>query len=352
MRKSFLAASAFLFIACSKSIFPIETPFGESPIPPQPDYSQLDLWASHPDKKDAGDSVPVNSGLYDEQSNAPADVFFIHPTIFVGKPANQFLWNADVYDQAMNEATQATTILNQASVFNGSCRIFAPYYRQAHLYSFYTKNRSDAEQALNLAYQDVKTAFEYYLRNYNQHRPIIIASHSQGSYHGMRLLADFFDGTPLQKQLVAAYLPGRAISPQQFKNISPTQKPDEVGTWSSWNTFTKGFYPDNYELYYKHALSINPLLWNSSEDLAPKELNHGGVGLHFTFTPHMVDAQNHQGLLWVHQPNVKGRWLLRTKVWHRADINFFYMNLRENVRLRTINFLEKQSNLRDNTDQK
>jgi hypothetical protein len=36
---------------------------------------------------------------------------------------------------------------------------------------------------------------------------------------------------------------------------------------------------------------------------------------------------------------VKGRLLLRTKVWHRADMNFFYMNIRENVELRVQKFV-------------
>jgi hypothetical protein len=156
----------------------------------------------------------------------------------------------------------------------------------------------------------------------------------------MRLLKDYFDGTELQKRLVAAYLAGRAILPETFKNIRPTEKPDDIGTWSAWNTFTVNTFPNNYELYYEHALSTNPLLWSSSETFAPKELNHGGVGLHFTFVPELVDAQNHNGILWVHQPYVKGRWLLRKKVWHRADMNFFYMNIRENAQLRVEKFLQ------------
>jgi hypothetical protein len=37
----------------------------------------------------------------------------------------------------------------------------------------------------------VKDAFEYYLKNYNNGRPIIIAGHSQGSGHGARILKDY-----------------------------------------------------------------------------------------------------------------------------------------------------------------
>lgn len=292
------------------------------------------MWAALPDKKDAADSIPLKSNLSNEQATASADVFFIYPTTFTDKAKNQYLWNADVKDEALNIKTQTTTILNQASIFNGSCRVYSPYYRQAQLYAFYAKNEEDGEKALELAYQDVRAAFEYYLKYYNNGRPIVIASHSQGSYHGERLLKDYFDGKELQKQLVEAYLIGRAIKPAAFTSIRSTEKADDVGTWASWNTFAREHYPNDYEKYFRGSQSTNPLLWNSGDEFAGKELNHGGVALHFTFVPQLVDAQNHEGMLWVNKPYVKGRFFLRKKRWHVADMNFFYMNIRENVGLR------------------
>jgi Protein of unknown function (DUF3089) len=331
-----------LFTSCSSKIHVLKTDFARSPTPPKPDYTKQEHWASLPTKRDAADSIPKKSNLKNLQATAPADVFFIYPTIFINKPLNQFSWNADVNDAVLNNQIQLSTILNQASVFNGVGRVYSPYYRQAHLYAFYTPNKLDGTNALNLAYEDVKDAFEHYLKNYNQGRPIIIASHSQGSYHGERLLKDYFDGKELQTQLVAAYLIGRAIKPTAFANIKPTEKPDEVGVWASWNTFGRGFFPKNYNTYYKGSLSINPLLWNSSEAFATKELNKGGVATKFTFAPEIVDAQNHQSILWVHRPNIKGSWLVKNKSWHRADMNFFYVNIRENAALRVAKFLEKE----------
>ncbi len=331
---------SILMTSCSTGIYVLKGDFANSTVPPKPNYSQPAHWAALPTKLDAADSVPKKSNLKNLQSLAKADVFFIHPTIFTEEPTNQFQWNADVNDDTMNQKIQASTILNQASIFNGACRVFAPYYRQAHLYAFYTSNKGDATSALNIAYEDVKAAFEYYLKYFNQGRPIIIASHSQGSYHGIRLLKDYFEGKELTKKLVVAYLIGRAIKPDTFANIKPTEKPDEVGVWASWNTFGRGFYPTNYDTYFKGALSTNPLLWNSSETFAPKELNNGGVGLKFTFTPHLVDAQNHQNILWVNRPNLRGSFLVKNKNWHRADMNFFYMNIRENAALRIEKFIQ------------
>jgi hypothetical protein len=326
--------------ACSSKVQPVKVHFDARVVPTPPDYSRNDHWASLPDKRDAADSVPLKSNLRDQQPAAVADVFFVYPTIYTDKPNEKYPWNADVNDTSLNNSIQLSAILNQASIFNGTCRVFAPYYRQAHLYAFYTDDPQDGKLALELAYQDVKAAFQYYLQHYSNGRPLVIASHSQGSYHAMRLIQDFVDGKPLHKQLVVAYLVGRAISRDAFKNIRPTEQPDEVGVWASWNTFARGFKPKTYDKYYPGALSVNPLLWNTSEAFAAKEMNNGGVGLKFTMLPQLSDAQNHKNMLWINKPYVKGRALLRTRIWHRADMNLFYNNIRENVALRVKRYLE------------
>ncbi len=345
IRRKVIASVVIVFVlgSCAPKHYVVNVHFNDSAKPPTPDYSQPEHWASLPNKIDAADSIPKKSGLQNAQSVASVDVFFIYPTTFTNAPTNSYQWNADVNDIELNRTTQLGTLLNQASIFNGSCRVYAPYYRQAHYYSFLTPNKEDANQAFDLAYADVKAAFEYYLANFNEGRAIVIASHSQGSVHGERLLKEFFDGKELQEKLMAAYLVGRAIKPDAFKNILPTERPDDVGVWASWNTFARGFYPKTYDQYFKGSLSTNPMLWNSSEKFAGKELNTGGVGLHFTFVPNAVDAQNHQQLLWINKPYVKGRIFLRTKTWHRADMNLFYMNIRENVALRIEKYRQIQA---------
>lgn len=337
-----------MLAGCGKHIQPVHTHFDINRVPPPPDYSRTEHWAALPDKRDAADSIPLNSSLRDQQATSTADVFFVYPTIYTGKPSKEFPWNADVNDVALNNDIQTSTILNQASIFNGSCRVFAPYYRQAHLYAFYTDDAKDGKLALELAYQDVKAAFQYYLEHHNSGRPLVIASHSQGSYHTMRLVQDFVDGKSLQKQLVVAYLVGRAIARDAFRNIQPSEHPEETGVWASWNTFARGFKPKTYDAYYPQALSVNPLLWNTSEVFAAKELNTGGVGPKFTMLPELSDAQNYQNMLWINKPYVKGRGLLRTKVWHRADMNLFYNNIRDNVALRVGTFLRNVDSSKSN----
>ncbi len=338
--KNLILFLSLLALSCSHKIYVVKDDFVSSPVPPPPNYSNAAHWASLPDKKDTADSIPKNISLTDKQSTAKADVFFIHPTIFTSEPTNAYHWNADVNDSKLEQQIQSSTILNQASVFNGSCKVFAPYYRQAHLYAFYTDKKDEAQKALDVAYADVMSAFVFYLEHYNQGRPIIIASHSQGSYHAERLLKELFDGKELGKKLVVAYLIGRAIKLDAFSTIRPTEKPDDVGVWASWNTFARNHYPKNYELFFRESLSINPLLWNSTEAFASKELNRGGVGPGFKVVPQLADAQNHAGLLWINKPYVKGRIFIHKKRWHYADINLFYMNIRENVELRVNKYFQ------------
>eukprot|EP00959_Pyramimonas_sp_CCMP1952_P256904 5367333-Pyramimonas_sp.AAC.1 len=66
----------------------------------------------------------------DGQASASVDVFFVHQTT-----ALNGIGNANLDE---GEEMSKYTIKSMASVFNGSCRVYAPKYRQARLYS-YTK---------------------------------------------------------------------------------------------------------------------------------------------------------------------------------------------------------------------
>ena len=212
--------------------------FAQTPAPPN--YSDLKYWAASPHKTDASDQIPLF--LKDEKREFLADVFFIHPTIY-DNDSDTASWNAWLNDEKVNTETDNTTILLQASVFNGSCRVFAPRYRQANMEVFYKMGTPKATDAFDLAYSDVKAAFLYFLKNENNNRPIVIAGHSQGALHAKRLLQEFFDGTTLQKQLVCAYIPGYWIKIEDFKSIPIGNNPVQTGCFVTWRTWIKGEVP-------------------------------------------------------------------------------------------------------------
>ena len=140
-----------------------DTAFAEAEPPAAPDYADETHWAALPDRDDDADVNPV--GYESVEQVAAVDVFFIHPTTYY----NSAHWNQPLDDPQANEFTDEQVLRNQASAFNGCCRVYAPRYRQATLFSFFDQEgeESDGSQAIRFAYEDVKTAFEYYLDNYN-----------------------------------------------------------------------------------------------------------------------------------------------------------------------------------------
>ncbi len=338
----FLLFSILIFQACSVATNTYK-PIGNFQ-PNQftaPDYNQLEYWAAHPDKRDNADSLPATF-LTDEQSTSEVDVFFVYPTIYTGTQKTQTNWNSDVNDEAFNQKVDNSTILHQASVFNGTGKIYAPRYRQAHINVYYEKERrQDAEKAFELAYQDVKRAFDFYLKNYNNGRPIVIASHSQGTNHTERLLKEYFDGKDLQKQLIAAYLVGMPIIADSFQNIKPCETPEQTGCFCTWNAYSKDHYPKKWEDDLKYAVATNPLIWTTKGTYADYLDNKGGVLSKFKVKENLSDAQVKDGMVWIGHPKVFGSIFLPTKRWHYAEYNLFYLNIRENAQLRAKTFLEK-----------
>ena len=140
---------------------------------------------------------------------------------------------------------------------------------------FYKWGTPEATDAFDLACSGIKNAFRYYLKNENKGRPIIIAGHSQGALHAVRLLQEFFDGTTLQKQLVCAYIPGYRIKKEDFRNIRVGEKPEQTSCFVTWRSFAKGEISKRVESEKDNAVCVNPLNWSTSEDWVSPEFHNG-----------------------------------------------------------------------------
>lgn len=295
------------------------------------DYSLLENWAAHPYKKDPSDSIP-EALKYDGEQDTTVDVFFLHPTTLTSLKA--VAWNADLKDSVMNAKTDNTTILFQASIFN-EFRVFAPRYRQAHIRSYYTEDTSTASTAFRLAYEDIQASFIYYLIHFNQGRPIILASHSQGTTHALRLIKDFFDNPVTKEKLVVAYMTGMHIPPNYFTNINFCIDSIQTQCICSWRTLKAGYEPSIIQIEEPGTPVTNPLTWTITNEYAPRQLNRGAVLKDFNKVYKFVaDAQVAGKVLWIRQPRFPGSFLLRMKNYHIADMNLFYVNMRENLQLR------------------
>ena len=298
-----------------------------------PDYSDLKYWAAHPWKKDPSDSIPLP--LRSTPIDSSVDVFFIHPTTLTDPKLHGRIWNASINDADLNAKTDYTSILYQASVFNGSCRVFAPRYRQAHIFSFFTTDTTKSKEALNLAYKDVETAFVYYLKHYNNGRPIIIAAHSQGTLHAAMLLKKYFEHTNLQAQLVAAYIVGLPVDETLFLYLEACKTPTETGCINSWRTFRTGYLPAYIHDEKSKAIVTNPLSWTTTDTLISRMNNDGSVLYKFNKRYlHTNSAQIHGNVLWTNRPKFFFGIFLKTNNYHAGDYNLFYYSIRKNIKER------------------
>ncbi|HET9745993.1 MAG TPA: DUF3089 domain-containing protein [Chitinophagaceae bacterium] len=329
------------FSSCSDKYRPFVSHYQFKSRDNKPDYARLDYWAAHPLKWDPSDSIP--KPFRKEKRDSLVDVFFLHPTMYTGKLIDNSL-NANVDDPYLNAKTDYSSILYQASVFNQHARIYAPRFREANYSAYFFKDSLAAVAAFDLAYQDVRTAFEYYLGNFNNGRPIIIASHSQGTTHALRLLKEFFEGKPLQNQLVAAYVVGMMIPPDYFSSLKMCEDPYETGCFCGWRTFRKGYKAPYVETENEFSLVTNPLTWKTNNEYAPKKMNKGSILYKFNKAyKQTTDAQIHEGVIWVKRPRFPWSFLYSTKNYHVGDINLYYLSIRENAHLRIDNYFRQRN---------
>lgn len=331
-------------------------PFSSATTPASPDYSRPASWAALPDREDLADAQTAPA--LDRQANAAVDVFFIHPTTYFGTDH----WNQPLDDARVNQLTDLFVMRGQAATFNGCCRIYAPRYRQATIYSFIDQAGSGTA-ALQLAYSDVERAFDYFLQNYSRDRPFVLASHSQGSAHLRTLLEKRITGTYLRNRLVAAYAIGFSLDGEALAKSAPDvpvcQSAEQTGCMVSWNAV--GPEASQYADTSKNVC-VNPLTWKADGVPAPAALNLGGVSYPAKFAgslaelqelprefieaqpivePGVADAQCVNGMLLVREirsAHYSSRPMGRDN-YHIYDYHLFATNLRQNAELRVAQYL-------------
>lgn len=313
---------------------------------PAPDYLQASSWAAYPGVASHADDV--TSG--DTRAAAPGvAVFFIHPTTYLAPVTGNAGYESD---SEPGRRVDEAVLRFQASVFNGCCAIFAPRYRQASLKAI-TSNTPEGYATAELAYGDLARAFDRFLQ-VNPKGPFILASHSQGSIHALRLLQERVIGTSLQRRLVAGYLIGLALPLQIEKSGMPVCRNEHAtGCVISWNSVRRGhddrrrretsviWWQGNYQpISGRPLVCINPLNWELDGSAEPTR-NLGAIysaGRHEPIPPPipaLTGAWCENGLLGVEIPFNERRHfsdlLTLGGVYHDFDYGLFYENIRANV---------------------
>jgi hypothetical protein len=321
--------------------------FDPAATPPAPDYTEASAWAALPELEDGAD-VALAELPAGDQLHAPADVFYVHPTTWLGAQ-----WNAPLDDPAVVEATTRGGTLIQASAFNACCAVYAPRYRQANGRA-YTHPDSESERAVAVAYADVSAAFDVFLARTGE-RPFIIAGHSQGAMLSARLVRERIAGSALEQRLVVAYLPGGAVRAETI-GVPVCDAPTQTGCVVSWNARGPKFEHNQFELDAsdEHTMAgricVNPITWTTDGLAAAADRNAGAIFFDTelpVIKPAFADARCADGVLVVTgmgdaERDVMSRvllWVMGPENYHPIDVQLFYVDLRSNAVARVQAFL-------------
>ncbi|WP_299712511.1 DUF3089 domain-containing protein [uncultured Tenacibaculum sp.] len=327
MRNLFYLLSIILITTSCRSTYKTQT-FRTTDIPKAPNYNEESSWAVLPSKYQDNFKTYASNRL----DTLKADVFYVYPTLNTSK--KDIRWNVPITDEEQNNIVLNKAALMQASAFATSGKVYVPFYRQAHIRSYRLFNKGGKE-AQDVAYSDVKSAFEVYLKKYNNGRPIIMVGHSQGTTHTVRLLKDFFDNKTLQKQLIAAYIPGIRVKENEFSSIKLMKSPLETGGFISWNTYKKNNYPKKDKNWYKGSVTTNPITWDDAKE-TQLEQHKGFLYTSGKIYDQALKIQITDGLVWSTNPKFPLRFFMSfLKNYHAGDINLFWQDIRENAVLRT-----------------
>lgn len=369
-----------------KQAFVPRTAFVEQAPPPKDSYTNVAMWVAHPDMQTASnpalwlppvEEAPVegaansaaggstSGGLVDTATAATpavndkaaieprrasgdgeAAVFFIHPTSYLTGAS----WNAPLDDVTANERAKLF-VRGEASVFNEVGEIWAPGYRQASVGAFMTDSE-DAKKAIDAAYQDVAAAFDQFLIEVPDRRPIILAGHSQGSLHLTRLLKEKIAGRPIANRIVAAYVVGWPVSVAQdlpSMGLPGCESADSIRCIISWSSFAEPAEPGMVLDAYANSVGFDGNPRGTSQILCTNPLNgmRSGVAAANANLGTLVPSADFQtgkieigqvparcderGLLLIGTPPEMGSYVLPGNNYHVYDYPLFWANARADV---------------------
>lgn len=154
---------------------------------------------------------------WSEDLKAPVDCFYVYPTVSLDKTANSDM---------LAGPEEYSVIRQQFARFGSKCRTFAPLYRQVTLTALRANlgggQTMSADRAMGL--NDVKAAWDYYLKNHNDGRGVILVGHSQGSSVLTNLIKQEIEGKPIQEKIISAMLIGTNIQVPKGKDVGATFK--------------------------------------------------------------------------------------------------------------------------------
>lgn len=330
--------------------------FVQTPPLPAGAYADAKMWIARPDIKE-NPALWHPNGFKDAPARHQAPVFFIHPTSYITAFGGAH-WNMPLDDKE-SLTTAQRLVRAQASAFNGVGSIWAPRYRQANYGAFLT-DKPERSKALDAAYRDVVLAFDVFLKA-NPTGPILLAGHSQGTVHLLRLLRERVAGTPLADRIAAVYAVGWPISVEAdlpALALPACARPTQAHCIVGWQSYAEPADPSSViQMFVKgvgftgkprkatHMLCTNPIT-GTINGTAPASANRGTlnnkdeakpVSLVAGAVPARCDSN---GILLIGDPVDMGPYTLPGNNYHVYDYSLFWGNVRVDVKERLSAFLK------------
>lgn len=316
-----------------------KVPFQTYEPPAAPNYTTAGAWAL--------------LGRIDE-NGSDADVFFIHPTTYDGGPE----WNAPLQHEASDDLLTRAMLPNYVGPFLRSGRVFAPRYRQASLYTRFTR-RDDARDARAFAYRDIEAAFNVWLNAHDRGGPFVLVGVEQGGELAARLLAQRIAPDPaLRARMAAAYLIDVIAPASDYTASAPfpaCSSRRQAGCVVAWAQVRDGAFDDGryrldralvwdargrlVPLEGRPALCVNPVMGAVNAQTTERQHQGGAnaTGLEWgarpAFLTRQVAARCVSGILYYTPPasdafEPTGSWSDRRKA---PPYNLFYADLEVDV---------------------
>ena len=288
------------------------------------DYSDANNWLSLP-----------------ETLEKPVDVIYLYPTVYgTVVPAEDELSYIDDMSMRIGAIFSAAT---QASVFEESCNLFIPYYRQFTVDALLDMNENHPEALQYCVSQDIYHMLDYYFENRNEGRPFILAGHSQGSLWMTYVLEDYMKQHPeYLENMVAAYIIGYSVTEDYLERNSHlkfAEGANDTGVIVSYNTEGLGNKEQFNCVVQEGAISINPINWKRDDTYASKEENLGSLSAEGEIEYHKADARvdTERGVVICEsiesdaESQVTMQEYFGPDSYHLQDYSLYFMNLRQNV---------------------
>lgn len=211
------------------------------------DYSDNNSWLCLPDYPracgvDLSTTVINADGAtrltpWSGNPNARIDCFYVYPTVSQDATPNSDL---------VAGPEEFNVVRSQFARLGSECRTFAPLYRQVTLTAL--RAGMGGGEAMTpdreMPYEDVLSAWNYYMENYNNGRGVVLVGHSQGSGVLTRLITNEIEGTPLQEQIISAMIIGTNVQVPSgevvggtFQHMPLCESSDQIGCVIAYASF-------------------------------------------------------------------------------------------------------------------